>query len=183
MGTNACVTAAEVLLTIRNIHCFMCPLNSWYYNICCLSPGFSCLSLLFSTYKHISSPFCSSDNLHLLVCKVTWTLMTDRHQLNTGLTPTERADWQQTHKSGKHKLKFETHSDRLRQLPQCSIIHLVQRVHRWLLLLMRLPWQNSCSHSSHLMTTPWDALPKSLPRNCPIRTALQFQCRYQRLYF
>ena len=156
-----------------NIHCFMCPLSSWYYNICCVSVQDSCASA------------CSS--VHVNTVLLIWQLAPAG--LHSDLDTDDEESWTDTNwtcwltADTRVRKTQEQIWNSLRQLQQCSIIQLLQRVHSWLLLLMCLPWQNSCSHSSHLMTTPWDALPKSLLRNCPIRTALQFQCRHQLLDF
>ena len=180
MGTKACVTAAEVLLRMAT-----------YIASCVLWTVDITISVVSQSRILVPQPIVQYMETHLFAFLFIWQLATAGLQsdLDTddGQTPTEY--WTDTNwtcwltADARVRTTQAQIWNSLRQLQQCSIIHLLQRVHRWLLLLMRLPWQNSCSHSSHLMTTPWDTLAKSLPRNCPIRTALQFQCRYQRLYF
>ena len=101
-------------------------------------------------------------------------------------TQTEIADWQLTHDSAqvqKHKHKFETDSDT--QPHSTQAVHCLQTVH--CLLPLRQRRQNSCIISTiHQLAHDDNKCARNatyeISRNCPIRTALTFQCRHRRLY-
>ena len=121
----------------------------------CLSAG---LSWLFSIWTHSCSRF-----LFLLITCTCWTAQWLGHYwcwLTQNLLTV--SDWQQMHESGNIQIcKW------LRQLPHhTQVVHCLETLHCWLLLLMCQPWQNSCCQSSHLMTTKmllWDF--KKLPNH------------------
>ena len=85
MGTKVCVTAADLIDLDGNIHCFMLPLSSCYIKLSVVS---QCRTLVAVQYMNtqLFTFFVSTDNLHLLDCSVTWSLLM--------LTDAELADCQ-----------------------------------------------------------------------------------------
>ena len=121
-----------------------------------------CRILSISTHS-CSGFFLPTDNLHLLDCLVTWSLLSQ--------TDTDWTCWLTVDaRVQKHKNKFETDYD------SCHTLH----TGRYTSTLLTAP-ENSCILSSRLMTTPC-ARNATISRNSPIRTALTFQCRHRRLY-
>ena len=126
-----------------------------------------------SIYINTAVLVLSIDNLHLLDCSVTWSLLT--------LTDVDWFCWLTADaRVQKHKHKIETDSD----WPHSTqIVHCLQTIHCWLHLMCER-WQNSCILSTRLMTaqsTRNASLEISRNRR-PIRTALTFWCRQRRLY-
>ena len=74
-GTKACVTAADLIESDVNMHCFLHPLRSSDIKISVLS---QCRILLAVQYMNtlLLAFFFLTDNLHLLDCSVTWSLLT-----------------------------------------------------------------------------------------------------------
>ena len=152
-----------------------CCLSSWAVVILkyllCLSTGFSCL---FSIWTHNRSIFfCNWQFAPAGLHSNLFSVDSDWHRLNL-LTDSRRETQTQIWNWP-------------RQQPHCiQVAHCLQRVLcLLLLLLMRQPLQNNCSHSSHLMTTwcttnaTYEIFKKLFPIR--IRTALPFQCRHWRL--
>ena len=143
----------------------------------CLSAAFS---WLFSIWKHSCSRFFSSFDWQLAPAGLLSDLVTIAK-----LTLID-ADWSCWLAVDSRRESPETQTqiwNWLRQRPhRTQVVHCLQTAHRGL-WLMRERGQNSCILSCHLITIPCARnATYEISRNCPIRTALTFQCRHQRLY-
>ena len=72
-GTKPCVTAADLIESDGNLHCFMLPLSSCNIKIFVVS---HCRILV--AVQYMNTPLFvlfSTENVHLLNCTVTWSLL------------------------------------------------------------------------------------------------------------
>ena len=74
-GNKACITAADLIDSNGNLHCFTRPLSSCDIKISVVS---QCRILVAVQYMNtqLFAFFLPTDNLHLLDCAVTWSLLT-----------------------------------------------------------------------------------------------------------
>ena len=112
-GTKACVTAADLVGSDENLHCFTLPLSSCDIKIsvvsqCRSTAGFS---WLFKLWTHSCLRFLLTDwQLASADCTVTWSLLTWNDTDWTCWLVADARVW-------KHKHKFETDSD------SCNTVH------------------------------------------------------------
>ena len=133
-GKRACVTAADLIDWDEKLHCFPQQMSSCDIKfLLCFSAGALQESRGCSLYERTAvGVLLQTDNLHLLDCAVTWSLLTR--------TDTDWTCWLTVDSRVlKHKHRFET--DR-QWPPRTPVVHYLQTVHCWLLLRQR--WQNSC---------------------------------------
>ena len=170
-GTKAFVTAADLIEGDGNLHCFMPPLSSCEIKISVVS---QCRILVAVQYMNTQefAFCCSTDNLHLLDCSVSWSLLT---QTDADWTCWLIADARVTGREHKHK--FETDPDSSHTVHRYTANKRYTAGCCWCVNHGRtatssvaISWRD---HEQEMLPT--------ISRNCPIRTALTFQCRHQRL--
>ena len=147
-GTKACVTAADLIVLDGNIHCFMLPSSSCNIKISVVSQCRILMPVYYMKKPQLNFfqlTTCNNNkNLNL------WTAQWLDHCWRR-LTKTERADWQQTHKSGNTNTNLKLTQTAATQYTGCTL-----PTNSTLLAaaVMLQPSQNSCRHCCHLMTIP-----------------------------
>ena len=112
-GTKACVTAADLIDSDENMHCFMRPLSSCDIKISVVS---QCRILMVVQYTN-TQLFAFFFWLTTCTC---WTAQWLGHCWR-GLTQTELADWQQTHEPGNTNTNLKLTQTAATQYISCTL--------------------------------------------------------------